>query len=111
MSLGEHITGPLVYVITRTRQRDKLDTTLKAVFITLQVIDFILTALAARYGWTELNPYMQSSMGSLSRLAIIKFGVPVLISLFVPGRWLIPAILLLCCILGWNVRELILLAM
>jgi len=35
----------------------------------------------------------------------------VAISFFVPGRWLIPAILLLLMVVGWNVKELIMLAL
>jgi protein-S-isoprenylcysteine O-methyltransferase Ste14 len=111
MAIGRQYTGPLTSILTWSRRKDKTDTALKVTFISLQVVDFILTALAARFGWSELNPIMQGSLDSLSKLAVFKFAVPVLISWFVPGRWLIPAILLLCCILGWNIKELISLAM
>jgi hypothetical protein len=111
MSIGQHFTGPLAYFVAQSRKRDKLDTILKVVFLSLQLVDFTLTILAARFGWSELNPLMQGSLDSLTKLAIFKFAVPVVISWFVPGRWLLPAILLLVGVVGWNVTELIMLAL
>ncbi len=111
MSTGQRSTRPLAYFIEQSRKRDKLDTILRATFLFFQLADFILTLVAARFGWAELNPLMQGSLDSLSKMAIFKFAVPVLISWFVPGRWLVPAILLLCGILGWNIKEIICLVM
>ena len=110
MSLGQNIAGPVAYIVARSRRRDKVDTALKVAFLLLQLIDLTLTALAARYGWLELNPLMQVSADSTYKLALFKFCIPVLISWFVPGRWLIPAILLLMMVVGWNVKELLCLA-
>jgi hypothetical protein len=110
MSINRHITGPIGYLVLKSRQRDTTDTLLKVVFLSLQLIDFALTLIAARYGFPELNPFMKISLDSLYKLAVFKFFIPVLISWFVPGRWLLPAILLLGGVLGWNIRELILLA-
>jgi len=107
MSLGQHIAGPIGYIVYKTRKRDRIDTLLKAVFLSLQLLDLILTLLAARSGYPELNPLLKGSLDSVTKLAILKFGIPVLISWFVPGRWLIPAILLLCNVIGWNIKELI----
>ncbi len=107
MSIGQNSLGPLAYLIVQSRKRDKLDTILKAAFLFLQLTDFVLTLVAARYGYPELNPLMQGSMDSMTKLAIFKFAVPVAISWFVPGRWLLPAILLLCGVVGWNVKEII----
>jgi hypothetical protein len=111
MSLGQRIEGPISNILARSRRRDKVDLVLKIVFLSLQVLDLVLTALAARYGWIELNPVMKASMDSAYKLAIFKFVIPVAISFFVPGRWLLPAILLLLMVVGWNVKELIMLAM
>lgn len=107
MSLGQHIAGPIGYIVYKTRKRDRIDTLLKAVFLSLQLLDLVLTLLAARSGYPELNPLLKGSLDSVTKLAILKFGIPVLISWFVPGRWLIPAILLLCMVIGWNIKELI----
>jgi hypothetical protein len=111
LSARQHIMGALTYFVIWSRRRDRLDTILRIVFFSLQSVDLILTALAARYGWVELNPIMQGSLNSMSKMALLKFFIPALIALFVPGRWLIPAILLLCGIIGWNVKELISLAL
>jgi hypothetical protein len=111
MSLGQRIEGPISNILTRSRRRDKVDLVLRIVFLSLQMLDLVLTALAARYGWIELNPVMKASMDSTYKLAIFKFVIPVAISFFVPGRWLLPAIMLLLMVLGWNVKELIMLAL
>jgi hypothetical protein len=111
MSIGQRFMGPLAYIIAQSRRRDKVDTILKAVFLSLQLADFVLTIVAARSGYPELNPLMQGSMDSLTMMAIFKFVIPVLISWFVPGRWLIPAILLLIGVVGWNVKEMIMLTL
>lgn len=111
MSLGQHIMGPIGYIVAKTNRRDMTDTVLKVVFLSLQMVDLTLTLVAARYGYPELNPFMKASLDSMYKMAIFKFGIPVLISWFIPGRLLIPAIILLCGVLGWNVRELISLAL
>jgi hypothetical protein len=110
MSVGGNASGPMSYLIIKSRQRDRTDTLLKAAFLFLQLADFTLTLVAARYGYPELNPLLRASLGSITLLAVLKFFIPVIISWFVPGRWLVPAILLLCGVVGWNVTELILLA-
>jgi len=108
--MNRNITGPIGYLIFKSQQRDRTDTVLKAAFLSLQLVDLVLTLLAARYGYPELNPFVRTSLDSIYKLAIFKFAVPVLISWFVPGRWLVPAIILLLGVVGWNVKELIMLA-
>ena len=109
MSIGQHIMGPIGYIAAKANRRDMTDTVLKVVFLSLQMVDLTLTLVAARSGYPELNPYMRGSLDSAYKLAIFKFGIPVFISWFVPGRFLIPAILLLCGVVGWNVKELLML--
>lgn len=108
--MNRNITGSVGYLIFKSQQRDRTDMVLKAAFLSLQLVDLVLTLVAARYGYPELNPFVRSSLESLYKLAIFKFAVPVLISWFVPGRWLVPAIILLFGVVGWNVKELIMLA-
>ena len=107
MTLGQRVMGPISYIVAACRKKDKTDTILKAVFLTLQMVDLALTLYAARSGYPELNPFMKDSLDSVYRMAIFKFGLPVLISWFVPGRLLVPAILLLSGVVGWNVKELL----
>jgi hypothetical protein len=108
--MNRHITGPIGYLILKSQQRDRTDTILKAAFLFFQLVDLVLTLVAARYGYPELNPLMRISLDSVYKLAIFKFFIPVLISWFVPGRWLLPAIIMLMGVVGWNVKELIMLA-
>lgn len=107
MTINQRIMKPFACIVTACKKKDKTDTALKAIFLVLQMTDLVLTLYAARSGFPELNPFMKASLDSIPKMTAIKFGVPLLISWFVPGRLLIPAILLLCGIVGWNVKELI----
>jgi hypothetical protein len=109
--LNQGLAGSFSNVLARLLKRDKLDTILKIVFLALQLIDLTLTLIAAHSGWPELNPFMRASLSSLYKMAIFKFFVPVFVSWLVPGRLLIPAIILLAAVLGWNVKELLHLAL
>ncbi len=107
MTVNQRIAGPFAYIVAACKKKDKTDTFLKVTFLTLQMADLMLTLVAARSGWIELNPIMRASLDSLSKMIIIKFMVPTLVSWFVPGRLLLPAIALLCGILGWNLYQMI----
>jgi len=82
--------------------------TLKISYITLQLVDLVLTLWAMNLGYLELNPFMKGMLASPLQLAVFKFAVPLLIVTFVPGKLLIPAIMLLAAVVGWNVKELFL---
>ena len=110
MTVNRRVIGPVSHILSVCRKKDKTDTALKAAFLLLQMADLILTLVAARSGWVELNPIMRAQLDSLAMMALIKFVIPGLVSWFVPGRMLIPAILLLCGVVGWNLREMICLA-
>ena len=107
ITFSQHFIGPLAYVLAMCKKKDRTDTFLKVAFLTLQMADLMLTLVAARSGWVELNPIMRAQLDSLYKLAGFKFVIPVLVSWFVPGRLLIPAILLLCFITGWNLTQMI----
>ena len=83
------------------------DIALKVAYLSLQMLDLGLTLLAARLGFAELNPWMSAALASPVQLVIFKCAMPLLISWFVPGKWLIPAIALLGGVVGWNVKELL----
>jgi hypothetical protein len=107
MTVSQRVKGPFTSFLTACKKKDKTDTFLKVAFLTLQMADLMLTLVAARNGWVELNPVMRAQLDSLAKIAGFKFAVPVLVSWFVPGRLLIPAIILLCLITGWNLKEMI----
>jgi hypothetical protein len=110
MTVTQFISGPFGYSRAKGSSWKSHDIILKIVYLSLQMVDLGLTVAAGRYGWSELNPFMKAALSSPYQLAIFKFGIPVLIGWLVPGKWLIPAILLLCGVVGWNVKELIYLA-
>jgi hypothetical protein len=83
---------------------------LKLTYISLQLIDLGLTILAASSGYNELNPFIRGLLDAPLQLFMVKLVIPALIALFVPGKFLIPGVLLLTLIIGWNVKELVSLA-
>ena len=94
-----------------SRQRDETwNIFLKAMYLVLQSIDLGLTVLAAQMGYLELNPFMRAALTSTSTLLIMKLFIPLLVCWLLPGKYLIPAIALLAVIVGWNIKELVLLA-
>ena len=83
------------------------DILLRVIYLCLQLIDLELTLIASQLGFLELNPLMRMSLMSPFHLALFKVGIPLLICIFVPGRFLIPGIVLLSGIICWNIKELL----
>jgi hypothetical protein len=79
----------------------------KVAFIILNVIDLLLTLLAVSHGARELNPLMNQIIGSPNQLILVKLIIPLFLAWLIPGKLLIPAIALLTFVVGWNIRELI----
>jgi hypothetical protein len=79
----------------------------KIIFIGLNVLDLILTVFALSLGARELNPFMHAIINSPYLLLVVKLIIPCLFAWLAPGKLLIPAILLLGLVAGWNVRELL----
>ncbi len=90
-------------------KREKLlnEIALRGSYVLLQQLDLILTVFGTGMGSTELNPLMRSILGAPAHLAIIKFAIPVLLAIVVPGRLLLPAIFFLALVVGWNIKEII----
>ena len=84
---------------------------LKLTYISMQLIDLGLTLLAVGSGYNELNPFIRGLLDAPLQLFAVKLIIPSLIALFIPGKFLIPGILLLSLIIGWNVKELVSLAL
>ena len=84
-----------------------LDLRLKIAYLILQVLDLALTLFAMSIGAHELNPVMRASLSSPLQLTVLKGGMPLIIAWLVPGKLLIPAILFLLFVVGWNVKELL----
>jgi hypothetical protein len=110
MTSGQHILRTFGNPIVKVSHRQSYDVALKAAYLTLQLLDLGLTLMAARHGFAELNSFMRASMSLPYHLAILKCGIPLLICWFIPGKLLIPAIVLLGGVVGWNIKELVCLA-
>ena len=72
----------------------------------LNQVDLTLTVLAVSLGFSELNPLMRYLVTVPVLLLIIKGVVPLLIAWLVPGKFLLPSVVLLALVVGWNVKEL-----
>jgi hypothetical protein len=79
----------------------------KMAFISLNVIDLVLTLFAVSIGAIEINPIMRDLLSSPFALYSTKLIIPFLFAWLLPGRLLIPAIAILVFVVGWDVRELI----
>ena len=81
---------------------------IKASYLLLHQLDIMLTALAVSLGLAELNQLMRQLLASPLQLVVIKLVIPLLIAWLVPGKLLIPAVAFLALVIGWNIKELIL---
>jgi hypothetical protein len=79
----------------------------KAVFVALGLVDLILTLTAVNLGLSEINPVIRLALQIPALLLIIKLFIPVLIAWLMPGKLLIPSIILLALIVVWNLKELL----
>jgi len=79
----------------------------KASFVLLNHVDFVLTVIAASLGFSELNPVMRGLLTTPVQLVFIKCAIPVLIAWLIPGKLLLPAVIALALLVGWDVKELV----
>ncbi len=79
----------------------------KLFFVLLNQIDLVLTVSAVGLGFSELNPFMKNLLSSPWQLLSFKLAIPLLIAWLVPPRLLLPAIVLLLFVVGWDAKELI----
>ena len=80
----------------------------KASFVVLNQVDLVLTLFAVSLGFSELNPLMRHLVAVPYLLLVVKFAIPLMIAWLVPGKLLLPAIILLSLLVSWNVKELLL---
>lgn len=79
----------------------------KSSFVLLNQFDLLLTLFAVSLGFSELNPFMRIALNSPIQAALLKIAIPVLIAWLIPGKLLLPAVILLAFVVGWDVKELI----
>ncbi len=79
----------------------------KLSFVFLVYLDLVLTFLAVGNGFNEMNPFMQRMLVRPAELALVKGVAPLFIAWLVPAKLLVPAIVLMLAVVGWNARELL----
>jgi len=84
------------------------DSTLKVSYVSLHLVDLILTQIGIYLGFSELNIVMKGLLANPLQLLAFKLALPVFIAWLVPGKFLIPAIVLLLLVVGWDIKELLL---
>ena len=79
---------------------------LKLSFFLLQIADFTLTETAVSLGLVERNPLINHLLSLPLQLVIVKLLIPAFIAWIVPGKWLIPAVILLTLVTAVNFTQL-----
>jgi hypothetical protein len=77
----------------------------KLLFILLCEFDLTFTVVAVSMGFTEVNPFMKFLICVPVLLIFIKLVLPVVIAWLMPGRLLIPSMVVLALVTIWNVKE------
>ncbi|GBD10418.1 hypothetical protein HRbin23_00059 [bacterium HR23] len=80
---------------------------LKVAFVALGFLDLLLTLYAFSQGFVELNPFIRALLERPWGLAMVKGVLPLAIAWLVPGRLLVPSILALVAVNGWNLAQLV----
>lgn len=82
---------------------------LRVTYVVLQTVDLLMTWYAVQAGYEELNPVIRGFLDSPGKLILFKLVIPLGIAWLVPAKLLLPALLLLLGIIGFNITELFLL--
>jgi hypothetical protein len=78
----------------------------KTTFVALGFLDLVLTILAMKLGLDEINPLIKLALQLPLLMLVIKLFIPVFIAWLMPGKLLIPSIILLILVIIWNIKEL-----
>jgi hypothetical protein len=81
----------------------------KVSFVLLNQFDLVLTVLAMSLGVPELNPFIRYLVNIPVLLLVVKLAIPLLIAWLIPGKLLLPSVVLLALTIIWNIKELLLL--
>ena len=102
-SVGSGIMLTMLRSTTRVSDRAPW----KLGFVALAYLDLVLTLYAVQSGFTEMNPVMLRLLASPGELFLVKVVVPPLIALTVPAMLLLPSVLLMVLVTGWNLASLL----
>jgi len=98
------LRGELVRYFSPAEWRKGLG--IKLAYVLLHQADILLTSFALAAGFQEVNPVIRASLETPVQILALKLFIPLLIAWLVPARLLIPAILLLLVIVGFNLTQL-----
>jgi hypothetical protein len=84
----------------------KKSTGLKVSFVSLSLLDLILTLVAMYVGLWEMNPLVRFLVHMPLLLILLKLVIPVAAAWIMPGRLLLPCIAVLGAVVVWNIEEL-----
>jgi hypothetical protein len=79
---------------------------LRIAYVVLQAADLLMTWFAAHAGYEELNPFVRGLLDAPAQLMVLKVVVPLAIAGLVPSKLLLPALVLLLAVIGFNITEL-----
>ncbi len=79
----------------------------KVAFISLGLLDLLLTILAMNLGLSEINPLIKLLIKIPALILVVKLFIPILIAWLIPGKLLWPSIALLGMVAIWNIKELV----
>jgi len=80
---------------------------LRVAYLLLHQADLLLTKFAVSTGFEELNPVIRGSLDAPVQLLVFKLIIPLIIVWLVPAKLLLPALVLLLVVIGWNLKELL----
>ena len=78
----------------------------KVSFISLGLLDLILTLVAINMGLSEINPLVIYLIQIPALFVMVKLFIPIIIAWILPGKLLLPSIGLLALVIIWNIKEL-----
>ena len=84
----------------------KRGVSIRVAYVLLHQADILLTGFAVSAGFKELNPVIRGLFDAPVQLVILKLIFPLLIAWLVPARFLLPALVLLLVVIGWNLTQL-----
>ena len=79
---------------------------IKVAYVLLHQADILMTNYAISTGFKEFNPVIRGLLDAPVQLLVFKLIIPLIIAWLVPAKILLPALVLLLVVIGWNLTQL-----
>ena len=79
---------------------------IKVAYVLLHQADILMTNFAISAGFKEFNPVIRGLLDAPVQLLVFKLIIPLIIAWLVPAKFLLPALVLLLMVIGWNLTQL-----